>query len=232
MEFPMSSLLASSVATTIDPDTIGWDVIDRGTWERLAPPLKLPAEAWLALVKIVYSERSEYRRVKDGPEPASQTRKDLTRLQKLACKLAKGLSKMGGGSRSALFNSLFDAQPNRSLLSFCITEPIDSIITDVERLRDHLGRAIETANGWHSLTGRDRMLRKSVAVLHQYLIHHTRQGLVRASAATKGRRGRATACHEFVSEVLRLIIGQKVAPATIDDAIKDVVKRQRSVGSS
>jgi hypothetical protein len=117
------------------------------------------------------------------------------------------------------------------LLRFYDTKPVESVTVDVERLRDHLGGAIEISSGWASLTSPD-LLRKSVAELHKFLIRHTGKGLVRASAATKSTRGRATDCEEFASKLLQLISGTEVPRVTISDAIKDVITRQRSVGSS
>jgi hypothetical protein len=226
-----TSLLGS---VTIDPETIGWDVIDRETWNRLARLMTLPAEARHDLVSIVRSGQSSYYWAKrQGRESPTRSRKKLDRLHKLAQDLAEGLKEMGSSAGTAVWRSLEDAQqPPMSLLGFANTNPIESFVADAERLRDHLARAIEIASGWHGITGRDRTLRKLVEALHLFLIFHTGKGLVRSSAATKTRIGRAAACREFVSQVMFHIFEEEIKSSTLDDAIKDVIRRHRFVGDS
>jgi hypothetical protein len=89
----------------LKPASIGWDVIDRNNWERLAHLLDLPEGARIDLVRIVRSrqwERSWQQSNGDGRESSSKARRDLARVHKLADKLSDGLRKLGPGARYAL----------------------------------------------------------------------------------------------------------------------------------
>ena len=215
-----------------DYDAIGWNVIDRETCERLASRVNLPKEARLELVHIVIDERHKRRWLKHGPERPGKSKKNLKDLHKLAGKLADGLRALGTGARSAVMIALSEEDRFKHfplLLPADEVAPVDFEMEAVECWRDRLGRAVEIANHWHVGSGADPGLRRVVGALDALMIRHTGKGLVRASTATK-REGRATACQDFVREIYRLIFGEEVSPLTIDDAIKDVIKRRRSVG--
>src|SRR5277367_5720658 len=90
-----------------DPETRGWNVIDRATWARLKELLDLPDTCRLELVNKVRGERASHYRRKNQPQPKpSESRKELSRLISLAGKLSKGLREMNDGGRSAVLMSL------------------------------------------------------------------------------------------------------------------------------
>jgi hypothetical protein len=188
-----STTLDDSPADVPIPNILKLNVIDLGAWRKLALPLKLPAEARLELGWLVRAERNEHS-WRAGEEPPSEARKKLKRLQNLANALAKEMVEMGNVARSAVLLSLADVrqfdpqEPSRLSVNF---KPIELTIENIERLEDRLSHAIEIARSWHGLPGRDRRLRSLIAKLNQFLIDHTGRGLARASAATKGRGGRA-----------------------------------------
>ncbi len=228
-----------------DCDAGGWNVIDRATWDRLAPSLGLSDEARLDLVSIVVQARSKARSRKRGLPKPGVSRKELRRLHRLASKLVDGLRALDDCSLSAVTMALCDEQQYKQqfkdipLLSYVRTPrlgesgPLEREIENVETWRERLSRAGEIAEPWQADAGGDRSLRRLVNELDEFLIRHTDKGLVRASEATKrGGSGRATACCEFVSEICRLIFRPAPPEATIDDAIKDAINSRRSVGKS
>jgi hypothetical protein len=89
----------------LEPSSIGWNVIDRKNWERLARLLDLPEEARIDLVRIVRSrqwERSWQQSNGDDLELPSKARTELARVHKLADHLSERLRKLGSGARYAL----------------------------------------------------------------------------------------------------------------------------------
>lgn len=223
MKSPLT--LADLVAAGIE--NLGWD-IDGETWDRLAIPMKLPMEARFELVDMVRFDRANhrYRRTVAPRDPPSQSRKELAHLSKLARDLAKGMKDLRAGAGVAVCHALLESNPPRALL-----DRFETAVTDAERLRDLLHRAVEIAHSQRGVPGGDRSLRMLVANLDRFLIRHTGKGLVRASERTKGRGGRGTACLDFVLGVSDLVFGERVSSATVDDAIKDVIKHRPSVGN-
>ena len=219
-----------------DYDAIGWKVINREKWGQLASLLSLPATARLDLVSIVVQARSKARSRKRGLPKPSTSRKELRRLHGLASKLVDGLRALDDCSLSAVGMALDNEQQFKGipLLSRVPRPgergPLEREIENVETWRERLSRAGEIAEPWQTDAGGDQSLRRLVKELNEFLILHTGRELVRASTATKTPKGRATACNKFVSEIVLLIFGPEVQRATIEDAIKDVIKLRRSVG--
>ncbi len=213
-----------------DPDTAGWEIIDRATWEKLASLMGLPPAARLDLVHIVRTEQIARGWRGHGPERPSDIRKKLKSLHTLAEKLATQLTALGDGARSALtIASLDEDRFRRSPLLRPSGEPdpLDMEIEAIERWRDRLGRACTVAAPWHAESGPDRSLRLMVAELDALLLRHTGEGLARASVPTKHRGGRAGRCWVFINAVVSLVFSC-VSAGTLDDALKDVIEKRRA----
>src|SRR5277367_3651871 len=177
-----------------DPETRGWNVIDRATWARLKELLDLPDTCRLELVNKVRGERASHHRRKNQPQPKpSESREELSRLMSLAGKLSKGLREMDDGGRSAVLMSLkekadFDWGEEKSLgadralrnpFDFYDSKPIEKLISDVDHIEQRLARAREIALPWVGRVGGDPELRVFIRNLDFFLVRYFGQGLVR-----------------------------------------------------
>ncbi len=237
MDYP-PTLLESATSDWTD---FGWDVIDRETWGRLSTLMALPAEARIDLLNVVWRGRADKRdydrrrRIGSPPEQLSRSRAQLKRLHKLADDLVHGLEELPPGAASAVRIAMngeqaFEHMP--ILLPFGEVDTRDLEVRAVERWRDRLSCAVEIAKDWRGVPGEDRWLRLFVGNLDHLLVEHTGKGLVRRAVAAKTRsipRGRSEACREFIT-VMAGMVAEKIAIATLDDAIKDVVQRRRKMG--
>lgn len=216
-----------------DPESRGWNVIDHGAWERLSGLLKLPASSRPELVAAVWQERVNHRARANHPPPApNQSRKELGRLRRIASNLLEGLRKSDDGVRSALLLSLRESTISGpvfpSQLEFFDSKPIEALDSDVERICNWLARAVEIAGPWHGRRGNDSALRNFVEYLDMFVLCHTGKGLVRTRMPKdKPKPSRGTNCCDFVVEVARLAFGENVKEKTVDDAMKEVIKRRR-----
>jgi hypothetical protein len=228
-----------------DPETRGWNVIDRPTWARLKELLDLPNTCRLELVNEVRRERASHHRRKNQPQPKpSKSREELSRLMSLAGKLSKGLREMDDGGRSAVLMSLkekanFDWGEGKSQgahrafrnpFDFFDSKPIERLISDLDHIEQRLARAREIALPWVGRVGGDPELRDFIRNLDFFLLRNVGQGLVRTSQPKRGGKPRGgTACLEFVESVARLAYGEGAFKAdAIDDAVKDVIKFRRN----
>ena len=228
-----------------DPETRGWNVIDRPTWARLKELLDLPNTCRLELVNEVRRERASHHRRKNQPQPKpSKSREELSRLMSLAGKLSKGLREMDDGGRSAVLMSLkekanFDwgegkshsaHRAFRNPFDFFDSKPIERLISDLDHIEQRLARAREIALPWVGRVGGDPELRDFIRNLDFFLLRNVGQGLVRTSQPKRGGKPRGgTACLEFVESVARLAYGEGAFTAdAIDDAVKDVIKFRRN----
>jgi len=212
-----------------DPDTLGWRFIDRPKWERLADLVKLPSCARLGLAAIVQQERNANRRRKNQPQRPAKARKQLERLLKKARDLIAGLQKLSGIELEAVVGARSEEADvhDLPLLSRWDKRLLISDMAVIKGWCDRLERAAQKTKGYPADSGANPALRRLANRLDGLLLCHTGKGLVRAHPETKNPRGRAAAHATFVEEIASMVLEKPPAKATVDDAIKDVIRSRR-----
>ena len=199
-------------------DDFGCDVIAPATWAELAGPLGLPPEARRTIVEAVGLARLGRHIHSTLPTAKRNARDELKRLHGLADKLTEGLKNIGGDARREVAYTLPCAPDG--------TGRIYSLAEDAEKILDTLRTALDNANLPHGVRGADRSLRHIIMMLDDTVFYYNRVGLVRSTEATKTSRGSADACRALVTHVARLVFPD-ASDATIDDAMKDVIRERR-----
>ena len=218
-----------------DHKTNSTPFIDDIRWAIVAGRLELPDSARTQLEDAIAWAQTHPEDLYVSSTPPSEVRRELTRLHRLASELESGLQSPSEMSSTSLRIAQYLEKPEgqRPIYAHFAEARTERLLAlQQSTIRQTIAGALELAQYLRPSKGNKSGIGNLVARIDHILLDATGKGLVRSSMTLSKRDGRAQACRELVTDIVRKVVGP-VPDATIDDAIKKVIaRRRRSVGKA